>query len=167
MVTLVVINLLTKNKMHIKTYTIGLLLLVSLTSSKLAASSYSLMTVNDNNNITTCQEYVYRICDVTKVRNLTQDELNGAPIFLDNDTKLIIPCSEEVYFGERITFSPVSSDTSILSVDYTRGLNGMTIWFNVSCTPVSGAVGQATVTITSNGGKLTYVINVIDPNSNN
>ena len=152
--------------MKIKPYSIAVLLLVSLTSTKLLANSHLLLPVN-NNNIKTQQEPIYKICDVTKERNLTQDEFNGAPIFLDNDTKLIIPCSEQVYYGERFSFNVVSSDTSILSVDYTYGLNGMSMWFDVGCTPVSGAVGQATVTITSNGGTLTYVINVIDPNSNN
>lgn len=143
-----------------KKYILAVLLLATIGSSQLFA--YSNIEYNKMNSSYKNKLLFHTMAfDITKARNLTMDELNGTtPIFLDSDTKLVIPYSSPVSFGQRFALSAISSDTNILSIESNYSLSGMNLCFTVTCTPIS--LGQSTATIVVGNATHQFIINVVD-----
>lgn len=138
------------------------LIALSISGSAFAQSYSSVASYNSADS----SDKAFSSCllDFIKTRNLTPEESNGSlPIYLDNDTLLDIPLTmSSPQYGQHFTLSAISSDNNILTVK-AQWIQG-TINFNVRCTPIS--LGTATVTISGSFSRQ-YVVNVVDPNSNN
>jgi len=112
---------------------------------------------------------------ITKERTLTNMELqqaiNGTPILLDSDTKLVMHSTLSIALGGAVKFSPISSDPNTLEVsNVTRTYySGHIVYYTTTFTPIS--LGESTITVSTvssrGNGNSHFIVNVVDPYNNN